>query len=160
MVGLAVVVVVAMFTAGCSESTAIGGTARDVGVVERIVRDVADDVAVVDDALPIVFVTGIDGTIDIDVQAGVAAALVDEVDVRFADERLEAIDETTEELAVREGGVLVVIDEIPPAGRTFDLEVDRYTTVDDRDRLVVSFQWRAEQWTVTSTTVVPPVVTD
>jgi hypothetical protein len=129
-------------------------------VVEQIVREVADDVPVEGDALPVVFVLGIDGTIGIEVQAGVAAALVDEVDVRFADERVEAIDETTDDLAVREGGVLVVVEEIPPEGRTFDLEVDRYTAADDRERLVVSFQWRSEHWTITSTTVVPPAVTD
>jgi len=129
-------------------------------VVEQIVREVADDVPVEADQLPVVFVLGVDGTLDIEVQAGVAAALVDEVDVRFVDERVEAIDEAADDLAVREGGVMVVVEEIPPEGRTFDLEVDRYTTADDRERLVVSFQWRSEQWTVTSTTVVPPVVTD
>jgi hypothetical protein len=144
--------------AACTETTAIGGTAREAAVVTEIVRAVADDVPVDDERLPVVFVVGPDGTIDIEVQAGVAEALVDEVDVRFADERSEAIDESTEDLVVREGGALVVLDEVPPEGRTFDVEAIRYFAAEDRDRLVMSFRWRAEQWTVTSTTVVPPVI--
>ncbi|CAN5570030.1 hypothetical protein BH23ACT3_BH23ACT3_09970 [soil metagenome] len=144
--------------AACSESNAIGGTAREAAVVTEIVRLVAADVPVEGEQLPVVFVVGPDGTIGIEVQAGVAEALVDEVDVRFADERGEAIDDTTDDLAVREGGALVVIDEVPSEGRTFEVEAGRYRTAQDRDRLVMSFQWRSEQWTVTSTTVVLPVV--
>jgi hypothetical protein len=141
---------------GCSESTALDGTAREAGVIEQIVREVAVEVPSEAERLPVVFVVGVDGTIGIDVQAGVAERLVDEVDVRFADERSEAIDESSDDLPVREGGVLVVLDDIPSEGRTFEMEFNRYRTAEDRERLMVSFQWRSEQWTVTSTTVLPP----
>lgn len=146
--------------AACSEADANEGTPREAAIVEQVVRSVVDAEPVdpeQPDAVPIAYVIGVEGTISIEVQASVAASLVDEIDVRFADERSEAFDES-EEQRVRDGGVLIVVGEIPPEGRTVDLEVDRYVAAEDRHRIVMSLRFRSPDWSVTSTTIPPPII--
>ncbi len=123
-------------------------------VIRVIVDDLPDDPED-PDAVPVAFVMGIDGTLSIDVQASVAAGLVDDVDVRFADERAEAIDDSDEQ-AVREGGILLIVGDIDEEGSEVDVEVERYVTFEERDRVIVSLRFRDPDWTVTST-VVPAV---
>jgi hypothetical protein len=136
---------------GCGEATAIEGTARDAAVVEQVVRATVrldTDEPVV---APVVYAVGVEGTIPIEVQAAVAAALVDDYDLRFADERAEAIDAGTEDEAVRDGGVLLVIGNVPSQGRSIDVEVERYESLRDVERLAVSLRWRDPTWVVTAT---------
>ncbi len=143
--------VATLSVAACSESDPVEeGTARDAAVVEQIVRELADESAEPED-LPVVYVVGADGTISIEVQAGVAAALVEEIDVRFADERIEAIDESVDERPVRGDGVLLVVQDIPVEGEAIDVPVDRYVTFDDGQRMVVSLEFVDPDWVVTST---------
>lgn len=124
----------------------------------EIVRALADDVPVEADQLPVVFVVGDEGTVDIEVQAGAAAALVDEVDVRFVDERVEAFDEGLEGSPVRESGVLAVVGPVPEERRFIEVEVYRYVAAEERELLVVSLRWDSPDWTVVSTSIVPPVI--
>lgn len=149
---------VALVFFGCSESTPAEGNARDAAVVEQVVRSVVATVPVDDEAIPVAYVLGADGTMAIEVQAAVAAALVDEVDVRFADERSQAIDDSTDALAVRDDGVLVVVGTIPAQGRVIDVEAERYLSADDYDRLVLSLRFSDPDWAVTSTSVAPPLI--
>ena len=149
MIGGGVAALVALLVlAACGESSTVEGTARDAAVVEQIVRELAGE-PVEPEALPTVYVTGIEGTIAIEVQAGVAAALVDEIDVRFADERLEAIDEGLERRPVRDGGVLLVVHRVPEEGRRIDVRVDRYETFDLGRRLLTSLRYSEPDWIVT-----------
>jgi hypothetical protein len=150
---------VASLLLSCGEATAIEGTARRSAVIEQLIREIVGDEPVEPETGPVVYVLGVDGTISIEVQASVAASLVDDIDVRFADERSEAIVEVSDEQVVRDDGILLVIGDIPEEGRTIDVEVERYRSLDDRDRVVVSLRWRDPEWTVTST-LVPPAVID
>lgn len=156
MIGGTLVAVAALFVpAACGESNTVEGTARESAVVEQVVRQLAGE-PVEPEVLPTVFVTGSEGTIPIEVQAGVAAALVDEIDVRFTDERLEAIDEGLESRPVREGGVLLVLHRIPEQGRRIDVRVDRYETFDLGRRLMVSLRYADPDWIVTETVEFEP----
>ena len=67
------------------------------------------------DALPVVYVVAVgETTIAADVQAEVATELHDEVDVQFADERDEAVDEDVENAPVLDDGVLIAVGELRP----------------------------------------------
>lgn len=147
---LASALLVAGSATACSESDPVEeGTGRDAAVLEEIVRELTGE-PLEPDELPVTFVMGVDGTIGIEVQAAVAAALVEEIDVRFADERVEAIDEGDDDRPVRDGGVLLVVQDIPVEGENIDVQVDRYETFDDGRRMVVSLQFVEPDWVVTS----------
>lgn len=144
---------------GCgSDDDELSGTAREARVVARLVEEVATEAPVdpaVPEALPLVFVAGFERTFPIDVQAAVAADLVDDVAVRFVDERLEAIDDTLDHRPVREGGVLLVVGPVPEERRAIEVEVERYLDAAEVERRMVLLVWRDRSWTITSTEVVP-----
>jgi hypothetical protein len=155
------VVLVATGVAGCdgSEREAMS---RDAQVYVVTIRDVvAEEPPPPDpDVLPVVYVIGV-GEEDIaaDIQADVAAELKDEVDVRFADARAEAVLADDEEVPVRDHGVLVAVGALAPESDdadAVDVEVEVYRSEVDWSKLVVTIGRQSSQWTVTSTSVVPP----
>jgi hypothetical protein len=163
MWGARLVAAGAMFVApmaatGCAESSPIEGTARDAAVVEQVIRTVVEPDPTEPEVVPVVYVVGAESSISIDVQAAVAAALVDDMDIRFADERAEAIDESLEQAPVRDSGVLLVVGKVPSEGRQIDVLTERYRAADDVANVVVSLRWREPEWSVTSTTVLPPLI--
>ena len=135
---------------------------RDAQVYVVTIRDVvAEEPPPADpDVLPVVYVIGVgEDDIAADIQADVAAELKDEVDVRFADARAEAVLADEDEVPVRDHGVLVAVGALAPesddgrrrrGGRGLPLG----------GRLVQPGRSRSagasSQWTVTSTSVVPP----
>lgn len=148
--GVLTVVAVLAVSAACSESDPVEqGTGRDAAVIEQVVRELAPE-PVEPDVLPVVYVVGVDGTIGIEVQASVAAALVDEIDIRFADERAEAIDETVDERPVRDDGVLLVVQDVPVEGEEIEVQVNRYVAFEEEERMVVSLEYDDPEWDVTS----------
>lgn len=155
LAGALTALVVVLVPGACGEANTVEGTARDAAVVEQVVRRLAGEPPE-PELLPTVYVTGAEGTIAIEVQAGVAAALVDEIDVRFADERLEAIDEGIEGRPVREAGVLLVVHRIPEQGRRIDVRVDRYEAFELGRRLMVSLRYSEPDWIVTETVELEP----
>jgi hypothetical protein len=85
---------------------------------------------------PVIFVVPDGGaTIDVGVQASVAAATVDWATVRFADNVTEAFDPAIEGEPVRENGAMLLIGPIPEPARSIELDVVRYTSVDDGEPL-------------------------
>jgi hypothetical protein len=83
---------------------------------------------------PVVFVVAGEGTsIDVGVQAAVAAATTDWATVRFADEVAETFDIGLEGEPVRNDGVLLLMGPIPEPARTIDLDVVRYVAVDQSE---------------------------
>jgi len=108
------------------------------------------------DELPVVYVEPLgDEDIGATVQADTARELRETADVRFADERSEALDEDEPGMPVRDDGILVAIGDIPEEGDPVDVEVETYRSEDDRSTAVFSFALRSSAWTVTSTSVVP-----
>jgi hypothetical protein len=147
-----------MAMTACTTSSPIEGKARDAAVVEQVIRSIVEDEPTQPDVVPVVYVVGSETSISIDVQAAVAASLVNEMDIRFADERAEAIDESLEQAPVRDAGVLLVIGKVPNEGSRIDVLTERYRAGDDVDNVVVSLRWREPEWSVTSTTVLPPLI--
>ena len=90
---------------------------------------------VVDDGgevrLPVIFVVAGDGaTIDVGVQADVAAATVDWATVRFADQVAETFDPDTDGEPVRDDGAMLLIGPLPEPATSVTLDLVRYTSVD------------------------------
>jgi hypothetical protein len=109
-----------------------------------------------DDELPVVYVVPIgESEIDATVQAEVAGELHDLADVRFADERSEAVEEDEDGMPVRDDGTLVGIGEVPPEGEPIDVEIEIYRSAEDSSHFVFTFAPRSSQWVVSSTSVLP-----
>ena len=143
---------------GCSGSAADGESSRDAAVVEAVIRTLVDGMPTEPDVKPVVYVVGVDGAaIPIDVQAAVAAALVDELEVRFADDREEAILDDVEEMPVRDDGMLIAIGSVPPEGNEVDVAVERYVDEGDHAEMLFSLRRRNQQWAVQSTVVAAEV---
>jgi hypothetical protein len=109
-----------------------------------------------DDELPVVYVVPVGASeIDATVQAEVAGELRDLADVRFADERSEAVEEDEDGMPVRDDGTLVAIGEVPTEGEPINVEIEVYRSAEDSSHFVFTFASRSSQWVVTSTSVLP-----
>jgi hypothetical protein len=86
--------------------------------------------------------------IGVDVQAFIVEALDDRVDVRFIDERTEAVEDGDERQPVREDGILVGLGAVPPEGDRVDVYVDRYRKIDDIQAFDVAVRRRGDTWEV------------
>jgi len=118
-----------------------------------------------DDGIPIVYVvrTG-EHELSAGVQADVAAALRDHIDVRFADAREEALDESEPEAPVRDGGVLMLVGDLPEQSEPASLAVEIYYAANDRLRSILTLETEpaggtappdSMVWQVTATSLVP-----
>ncbi len=108
------------------------------------------------EALPVVYVVAVGETaIPADVQAEVAAVLRDERDVRFADERDQAIHADLAAAPVRDEGTLVAIGEVPPNTESVDVEVEVYRSDEDWSKAVMTVAEGSSQWSVTSSSLLP-----
>jgi len=129
---------------------------RAAQVYVAAVRSVAAEMPLEDpDELPIVYVVSSgDRPIRGDVQAEVASALNDDVDVLFADHRDEALDMRKPNEPVRDGGRLLAIEPLDePDDETIDLvelEVEVYRSEAEWSRRLVTFERSNEAWSVTS----------
>jgi hypothetical protein len=149
-------VAAALVLAACGDTA--GGTEqnRAAGVYSAVISAVvAEETAppTTDDALPVVFVvpSGPE-TISAAVQADVVKDLKDDADVRFADDREEAIDDSAAELPVHDDGTLLSVAVVPERGNRVDLEVEVYRSLADQQSMVFSLQRRGDGWAVTSMT--------
>ena len=151
--------VAALLVAGaCSDDDpdTVDGSAREAAVIEAVVRSVAAAPTNTEEgSTPIVYVVAADGrTIPIEVQAAVAEAFVDEVDLRFADDRAQAIDDDAEQMPVLGAGTLVAIGVVPESGMVIDVPVERYVSDSDSELMMVTLRFADPDWTVTSTAAV------
>jgi hypothetical protein len=130
---------------------------RDAQVYVATIRDVLQQQPTphVEDALPVVFIVGLEKRIAAKVQAEVAAALDDEAEIRFADERSEVVLEHEEDEPVRDDGVLVLIGPVTTGKDPVRVDVEVYRSTVDSSKRVVTVGMRSSQWTVTSESVVP-----
>jgi hypothetical protein len=158
--GFLALLVGALVAAGCAETTVDPqppvGPARDAAVLTIVIASVAE-LPSEPDLLPVVYAVGVQGTIDIGVQAAVAAKLVDVCDLRFADDPAEAFEEIDGELVVREGAVLLVIGPVPSQGEELEIAVSRQSSDQDKTDLIVTVVLRDVEWQVTDVTVVERV---
>ena len=108
------------------------------------------------EALPVVYVVAVGETaIPAAVQAEVAVLLREERDVRFADERAQAIHADLAAAPVRDDGTLVAIGEVPADSESIDVEVEIYRSDDDWSKAVMTVAEDSSQWSVTSSSALP-----
>lgn len=138
-------------------------------VLTAIVRDAAGDLPPDEDpdALPVVYViSGTDEALPATAQAAVANALNGEIDVRFADTRDEALDDSEPGVPVRDGGALVAVGNLrdyfeDENVHRVDIAIEVYRTETQFSLRTLTFAASRDVWSVTSTSVteeldVPP----
>ena len=156
---LASLVLLAITVSGCGDDDADANGVHAADVLTAAIRDVVDGQPASADAeehKPVVFVVGIgeDG-IKAAVQAEVATELRDDIDVRFADAREEPIDGGVEGEPVLDGGVLLLISDVPESGDPIELSVEIYRSLSDWTKAIFTFSSADETWSVTATSLVP-----
>jgi hypothetical protein len=110
---------------------------------------------------PVIFVVPADGaTIDVGVQADVAAATVDWATVRFADDITDTFDPAIEGEPVRENGSMLLIGPIPEPARSIELDVTRYTAATDAEPLRLEITSAAPPGNSDDPPTLPASVTD
>lgn len=137
-------------------------------VLTAIVRDAAGDLPPDEDpdSIPVVYViSGTDEGLPTTAQAAVANSLNDEIDVRFADTRAEALDESEPGAPVREQGGLVAVgnlrDQFDDDANRVEVPIEVYRSETQFSRRTLTFSASGEVWSVTSSSVleeldVPP----
>lgn len=152
------VVLVALLLVGCDTSAGTNDATQDAQVYVATIRDVLREQPEPDppDALPVVYVVGVgEQKIAARVQAQVASELDEVAEIRFADQRSEAVLQDEEEEPVRNKGVLVAVGPIDSDDERVDVEVEVYRSTADSSKRVLTLGMRSSQWTVTSESVVP-----
>jgi hypothetical protein len=149
-------VLAALLLAGCGGPSK-DEASRDAQVYVATIRGVLQEQPELDpaDKLPVVYVVGVGEKIAAKVQAEVAAALDGDAEIRFADERSEALLADEKDEPVRDNGVLVAIGPVTPDKDPVRLDVEVYRSAVDSSRRVLTVGMRSSQWTVTSESVVP-----
>jgi len=139
----------------------LSGTARIYiaavrSVAEAMPPDVEDR-----EKLPVVYVVSNNAEpIAADVQAEVASVLDPDADVRFADAREEALDLGKPHEPVRSEGRLLTVGPVEDDAAgvdVVDLQVEIYRSDEEWSRGVVTMERSAEDWAVTSSSIVEVV---
>jgi hypothetical protein len=102
----------------------------------------AEQEPVVDDAgeeqLPVIYIVAAEGgTIDVGVQADVAAATVDLATVRFADDATEAFDDGVEGQPVIDDGSMLLVGPLPEPAPVVVVDLLRYLAAETSEALLV-----------------------
>lgn len=126
-------------------------------IVEDVVRDAAGHVPPDPDdpeALPVVYVMSrSEEPFSARVQAAVANAVNDEIDVRFADDRAEALDAERPGEPVRDRGALVAIGPLTPDETPMVIELEIYRSATQFSRRTVTFARTGDDWAPSSSSV-------
>jgi hypothetical protein len=149
LVMAAVMLPVMSMASACTPADPVDGKAREASVLELIVAAVVDEEFGERDELdplPVLYVVGRDGKVPFDVQAAVAAAMIDRVDLRFADTRAEALDETLDALPVRNAGRLLTVGPIPVAGTSIEVGFEVYADLVDIVDGTAALRYRSGAW--------------
>jgi len=87
-----------------------------------------------EELLPVIFVVADSGvTIDVGVQADVAAATVGWATVRFADDVADTFDTGLDGEPVRDDGVMLLVGPMPDPAQSVEVALVRYRSVDDAE---------------------------
>ena len=152
-----VVLLGALVAAGCTDAATDpqppSGAARDAAVLTAVISSVAE-LAPEPEVAPVVYAVGIQGTLEIEVQAAVAMSLMGLCDLRFADDSSEAFEEVDGELRLREGATLLVIGSVASEGDQVEVPVTRYVAADFSEDLLVVANRQNLDWAVSDVTVV------
>jgi hypothetical protein len=131
---LAAAFALAVVPSGCVNSTDDDNTVRDTAVYRSVIIDVVDRSGVVldgSDELPTLFIEAFDADgIALEVQVEIVNDLIDRYDVRFIDDREEAIAPDLEDLPVRANSLLIGLGPIFLDG-TIDVRSELYLSSEE-----------------------------
>lgn len=130
---------------GCpSDTDSTVGKSKEAAVYEAVIADLSDEFRIVDpvpDRDPVLYVEAFDlEGIPLRVQVDMVAGFIDRYDVRFVDEREEAVDDALPRRPVRKGGVLVGLHPIV-GGDTTTVRVELY----EDDESVRAYRYTVEE---------------
>jgi hypothetical protein len=146
---LALLLGAALVGAGCGDSSPSAAAVDYAGAYATVIRHVASGAAVGDTAaLPaVVFVEPLPGTkLSLPDQAKILKALDDSTEVRFIDDRAEAIDKAQPGAPVRRHGVLVGLGAAEPDAEDAQVKAVRYRMIDDEATLCVRVHFAGDAW--------------
>jgi len=142
---MAIGIALATVVASCSsDGESAANTVEDTAAVIALVNWAADEMPPEVDENgdvdpPVVYVaTESGGRLDAGLQASVVEDTAETATVRFADDRSEAVDDTSELMPVHDDGVMLVIGELPEPAVTLTIDVEWYRSVDQSSNLVVT----------------------
>jgi hypothetical protein len=147
-------VAAAVTLAACGSSDGEDPDTRSATVYEAIIADVVQrEFEPSEDSTPVVYALP-DGPepIGADVQAQVANAMKDDVDVRFADTRADVVDDSEPSEPLKDdSAVLVLLGTVPQRGRRIEVPVQVYRSQFDQQAIVVTLMRTGDRWAVRST---------
>lgn len=134
--------------AGCTNGTEVDTTARDAAIYRTVIADIVDRSGVALDAsedLPVLFIEAFDADgIPLEVQVELVSSFIDEYEIRFIDDRDEALELDVADLPVRVNSVLIGLGPIVLGGsaelrselylNANDVRAYRYTVSGSEDR--------------------------
>ena len=130
---LGAVLLVAGILLGCGSSSEVDDTARNAAIYQSVIVDVVDRSDVVLESvedLPVLFIDAFDpGGIAIEVQVEIVSSFIDQYEIRFIDDRDEAVDLDLDDLPVRANSLLIGLGPIVLDG-TIDVRGELYFSAD------------------------------
>ncbi|CAN5827216.1 hypothetical protein BH24ACT5_BH24ACT5_25410 [soil metagenome] len=140
----------------CDDPSSEHGT-RESRVLMSVIREVATTATTDPESTPVVYVVSVaENGVAATVQAEVAAELKDDIDLRFADERAEAVEEDVDGQPVPNDGVLLLVGDIPVDGSVIDVPIEIYHSETDRSKASFTFTEADDDWSVTATSLLAP----
>jgi hypothetical protein len=148
MLAVTAVATVLLLAAGCDSSSS--SEVRAGQAYEAVVRWLAQDSTADPEPLPVFIESRGEGAaISLDVQAQVVAQATDIADVRFIDDRGEALTEADDgQLVVRDEGVLIRLGPVVEDGDRITLQVDRWVHDEVFSTVELQLHRSGDEWTV------------
>jgi hypothetical protein len=136
---------------GCVSDTAVDDTARNAAIYRSVIADVVDHSAVgldSSDDLPVLFIEAFetDG-ITLEVQVEVVTSFIEQYEIRFIDDRDEALVDDLADLPVRANSVLIGLGAIILDG-TADVRSERYLSTDVVSAYRYTLSGRDDRWSI------------
>jgi len=151
---MAAVVAVAGALIGCVNSTDGDDTARNAAVYRSVIADVVDrsGVALDDvDELPVVFIEAFDADgIALEVQVEVVSSFAEQYEIRFIDDRDEAIATDLDDLPVSANSLLIGLGPIVLDG-TVDVRSEVYLSTEAVSAYRYTLAGRDDRWPIVGT---------
>jgi len=148
---LAAGITLALVLSGCASNTDADNTLRDAAVYRSVIADVVDRSAVDLDSsgeLPTLFIETFDADgVALEVQVEIVNDLIEQYDVRFIDDRAEAIEMDLAELPVRSNGLLIGLGPIVHNG-AIDVRTELYLSANEIRAYRYTLAGRDDRWAI------------
>jgi hypothetical protein len=136
---------------GCGIDTEVDDADRNATIYRSVIADVVGRSGVgLDDSddLPVLFIEAFEADgISLEVQVEVVTSFIEQYEIRFIDDRDEALEDDLEGLPVRENSVLIGLGPIVLDG-TADVRSERYLSTDAVSAYRYTLAGRDDSWSI------------